>query len=145
MDRFFLDIGEQVSFSKTVAESDVYLFAGVTGDFNANHTNEEIMRASQYGHRLVHGALIVGFMSTASTQMIMTARESASELPVSLGYDGVRFLHPVFIGDTITVTYRIASVDASRRRALGEIEVHNQNGVLTAVGKHILKWVPNHV
>jgi acyl dehydratase len=62
---------------------------------------------------------------------------------VSLGYDRIRFLGPVFIGDTVTVTYRIAEVDAERRRSRSEIEVRNQDGELVAVAQHILKWTPN--
>jgi acyl dehydratase len=66
-----------------------------------------------------------------------------AETPVSLGYDRIRFLAPVFIGDTITVTYRIAEIDPARRRSRSEIEVTNQAGTLVAVGQHILNWVPN--
>jgi len=63
--------------------------------------------------------------------------------PVSLGYDRVRFLAPVFIGDTVTLTYTIAEVDAQKRQSLADIEVMNQNGVLVAVARHILRWVEN--
>ena len=49
----------------------------------------------------------------------------------------------MFIGDTITVTYRIAEVDPERRRSRSEIEVRNQNGELVAVAQHILKWTQN--
>jgi acyl dehydratase len=67
----------------------------------------------------------------------------AEETPVSLGYDRIRFLAPVFIGDTITVTYTIAAIDPARRRSRSEIAVTNQDGTLVAVGQHILKWVAN--
>jgi acyl dehydratase len=49
----------------------------------------------------------------------------------------------VFIGDTITVTYRIAEIDPERRRSRSEIEVRNQKGELVAVAQHILKWTRN--
>ncbi|MGH6916503.1 MAG: MaoC family dehydratase, partial [Geminicoccaceae bacterium] len=65
------------------------------------------------------------------------------ETPVSLGYDRIRFLGAVFIGDTITVTYRIAEVDPERRRSRSEIEVRNQHGELVVVAQHILKWTRN--
>jgi acyl dehydratase len=55
----------------------------------------------------------------------------------------VRFLAPVFIGDTVTLTYTIAEVDPQRRRSLADIEVVNQNGVRVAVARHILRWVEN--
>ena len=56
-----VSIGEQVTFAKTVAESDVYMFAGITGDFSVNHVNEEYMKGTLYGKRIVHGALLIGF------------------------------------------------------------------------------------
>jgi 3-hydroxybutyryl-CoA dehydratase len=146
MSGFYVSIGDQVQFSKTIGESDVYLFAGITGDFSGNHVNEEFMKRSAYGRRIAHGVLVVGFMSTASTLMIDKANAAhppTDETPVSLGYDRVRFLAPVFIGDTITVTYRIAEIDPERRCSRSEIEVRNQAGELVAVAQHILKWVKN--
>jgi 3-hydroxybutyryl-CoA dehydratase len=144
MSEFHVAVGDQVRFAKTVGESDVYLFAGITGDFASNHVNEAVMGRSVYGRRIAHGALLIGFMSTTSTLMIEHAGGMpANETPVSLGYDRIRFLGPVFIGDTITVTYRIAEIDPERRRSRAEIEVRNQDDALVAVGQHILKWVPN--
>lgn len=144
MSEFYVSVGDEVSFSKTVSESDVYLFAGITGDFAGNHVDEEFMKRSAYGRRIAHGALMIGFMSTCSTRIIEQCRGTAAgETPVSLGYDRVRFLGPVFMGDTVTVTYRVAEVDAARRRSRSEIEVRNQNGELVAVAQHILKWVEN--
>jgi acyl dehydratase len=144
MSAFYVSVGDQVSFSKTVGESDVYLFAGITGDFSGNHVDEEFMKRSVYGRRIAHGVLLVGYMSTCSTMMIAKANGTASdETPVSLGYDRIRFLGAVFIGDTITVTYRIAEIDPERRRSRSEIEVRNQQGDLVAVAQHILKWTQN--
>ena len=152
MSDFHVRVGDQVQFAKTVGESDVYLFAGITGDLSSNHVNEEVMKRSAYRRRIAHGALLIGFMSTTSTLMIekagmiekaSSARPQAEETPVSLGYDRIRFLAPVFIGDTVTVTYRIAEVDPTRRRSRAEIALTNQDGTLVAVGQHLMKWVAN--
>ena len=144
MSDFYVAVGDEVSFAKTIGESDVYLFAGITGDLSPNHVNEAFMAKSAYGRRIAHGVLLVGFMSTTSTLMIeKCAGTGSGETPVSLGYDRVRFLGPAFIGDTITVTYRIAEIDPERRRSRSEIEVRNQAGDLIAVAQHILKWVRN--
>jgi acyl dehydratase len=62
---------------------------------------------------------------------------------VSLGYDRIRFLAPVYFGDTITVEYRISAIDVERRRSTADITIKNQDGVLCTVGTHILKWVKN--
>jgi len=139
---FHVEVGQEVSFAKTVGETDVYMFAGITGDFAPNHVDEVYMARSSFGRRIAHGALLIGYMSTASTRII-GALEPGNETPVSLGYDRVRFLKAVFIGDTITVTYRVASIDEERRRSTANIEVKNQDGDLVAVAQHLLKWVAN--
>ncbi|MFQ5899300.1 MAG: MaoC family dehydratase [Candidatus Methylomirabilia bacterium] len=144
MEDFYVRVGDQVRFSKTVGESDIYLFAGITGDFSGNHLNEEYMKHSSFGQRIAHGVLLVGFMSTTSSMMIAKCVERGiDETPVSLGYDRIRFLNPVFIGDTVTVTYTIDEVDIERRRSRAKIDVVTQRGETVAVAEHILKWVKN--
>ncbi len=142
MPDFHVSVGQGAEFTKTVGETDVYLFAGVTGDFSPNHVNQRYMERSSYGTRMAHGALLVGFMSTASTLAIADTR-AADETPVSVGYDRVRFLRPVLLGDTITVAYTIASIDLGRRRSTADIRVTNQRDELVAVAQHILQWVAN--
>ncbi len=143
MSEFYVKVGDSAQFSKTVGEFDVYGFAGITGDFSPNHTNKAYMEKSSYGRLQAHGALMVGYMSTASTLVIAHTRADADETPVSLGYDRIRFLAPVYFGDTITVDYRISAIDVAARRSTGAIEIKNQEGTLVAVGTHILKWVKN--
>jgi len=144
MGSFHVEVGDSVRFSKTVGESDIYLFAGITGDLSGNHVDEEYMKRSSYGRRIAHGALLIGFMSTTSTMMIAKCVDAGiDETPVSLGYDRIRFLGPVFINDTVGVTYTIKEIDTERRLSRSEIEVRNQDGELVAVGEHILKWVKN--
>ena len=141
---FYVRVGDEVSFERTVSESDVYLFAGITGDFSPNHINEAAMRRSKFGRRLVHGALLVGFMSAASTMAAeRLSRSSIDKTPVSLGYDRVRFVAPVFLGETIKVTYRIARIEVDRDRAYAEVSVSKEDGATAAVAQHILKWTPN--
>jgi 3-hydroxybutyryl-CoA dehydratase len=136
-------LGASASFSKTVSESDVYLFAGITGDFAPNHVDEQFMRKTPYGRRIAHGALLVGYMSTASTMVNnLMAERVPSIFPVSLGYDKVRFLKPVFLGDTITVHYTVDSIDAAKNRTLAKIEVTNERGEIVAVATHLMTWLP---
>jgi 3-hydroxybutyryl-CoA dehydratase len=144
MAEFHVPVGKSAKFSKTVGETDIYLFAGITGDFAPNHVDEEYMKRSPYGKRIAHGALLIGYMSTASSLVLAdVVAKGLAETPVSLGYDRVRFLKPVFIGDTITVHYAIAEIEPERRRSRSKVEVTNQAGELVAVAEHILKWVPN--
>lgn len=143
MSEFYVSIGDRVTFSKTVGESDVYLFAGITGDLAPVHVNQALMQDTVYGQRIAHGALIVGFMSTTSSLMVERSRDGhgRGETPVSLGYDRVRFLGPVFFGDTVTVDYRITAIDEIKRRSTADIQVVNQRGETVAIASHILKWV----
>jgi 3-hydroxybutyryl-CoA dehydratase len=135
-------VGQRVSFSKTVSESDVYLFAGITGDFAPNHVDEQFMRQTQYGRRIAHGALLVGYMSRASTMIVeKITGEGTSLYPVSLGYDRIRFVKPVFIGDTITVTYVVTNGDPEDRRTTADVEVLNERDEVVAVATHIMKWL----
>jgi 3-hydroxybutyryl-CoA dehydratase len=144
MEAFHVSVGDRSTFSKTVGETDVYGFAGITGDLASNHVNEEFMRRSAYGTRIAHGALLVGYMSTASSILCARCNERGiDETAVSLGYDRVRFLKGVRLGDTITVSYAIAETDSAGRRSRAKVEVTNQHGELVAVADHILKWVKN--
>jgi acyl dehydratase len=131
-------VGDHVLFSKTVGESDVYLFAGITGDLNAIHVNEQAMVGTRYGRRIAHGVLTVGFMSTASTMMI----DKLGGVAVSYGYDRVRFVRPVFIGDTVTIRYEITERLDEARRAVSAVEATNQHGETVAVARHILQFLP---
>ena len=136
-------VGREATFTKTVSESDVYLYAGITGDFSPNHVNETYMKRSVWGRRMAHGMLLVGFVSTASTMAIADTRDNAEETPVAVGMDRLRFLKPVFIGDTVTVTYRIDRFDAGKRRTFATVRITNQDDELVAVADHLLQWVRN--
>ena len=136
-------IGREATFTKTVSESDVYLYAGITGDFSPNHVDRTYMERSAWGRRMAHGALLLGFVSSASTMAIADTREGARETPVAVGMDRVRFLKPVFIGDTVTVSYRIERFDAAKRRTFARAAVTNQDGALVAIADHLLQWVGN--
>ena len=139
-----VSIGNKTSFTKTVGESDIYGFAGITGDFAAPHVNEAFMKKSPYGTRVAHGALLVGFMSTASALLATRIIESRDDLtPMSIGYDRVRFTEAVKIGDTITVTYEVKDLEPDRDRSRATVTATNQHGVTVGVAEHIMKWLMN--
>lgn len=134
--------GDVATFSKTVGEADVYLFAGISGDFFPNHVDEEFMKKSGFRGRIAHGALILAYSSTASSMISARSLAKPGGLhPVSLGYDRVRFLKPVFIGDTVTIRYTVTKLDAQRNRSVATVEAFNQNGELVMAAEHIMKWV----
>jgi 3-hydroxybutyryl-CoA dehydratase len=132
-----LPIGLRTRLTKTVSESDVYLFAGITGDLDPNHVDEEYCRKTSLGHRVAHGALIVGYTSAASTRIL----QDFNRPMVSVGYDRIRFLQPVYFGDTLTIEYEIASIERERERMTAEIEVKNQRDELVMVATHIMQLV----
>ena len=143
MSEFYVKVGDNVRFAKTVGEYDVYGFAGITGDFSVNHVNQQYMSTkSKYKQRIAHGALMIGYMSTCSTMMTEKVDGNrADETVVSLGYDKIRFLAGVFFGDTLNFTYTIKRIETVKRRSYAEIKVENQRGELVGVAEHILAWV----
>lgn len=139
----FVEVGQHYTFAKTVGETDVTLFAGITGDFSDTHVNDQYMKEkSSIGRRIAHGALLVGFMSTVSTVSIahVIHKEGLVDFPVSAGYDKVRFLKPVLLGDTVTAHYTVQTVDKERGRSTAKVEVVNQHMETVAVAEHIMRW-----
>jgi 3-hydroxybutyryl-CoA dehydratase len=131
--------GELTRFRKTVTETDMVLFAGITGDFAANHTDEEYMQASPFGTRHVHGALVGGFMSTVAAKALEYARPEG-HVPVSLGYDRMRFVRSVFPGDTLEMTYQFNDdFDPERMRVTASV-TGTVRGEVVAVATHVVMW-----
>src|SRR5260370_6027958 len=107
-----IKVGLSTRFTKTVSESDVYLFAVITGDFDPNHVDEEYCRRTSLGHRVAHGALIVGYTSAASTRIL----QDFDRPLVSVGYDRIPFLKPGYFGDTLTIDYEITGIELEKER-----------------------------
>jgi acyl dehydratase len=139
---FYLNPGDEVVLERHVTGSAIDTFADLSGDHSPNHTDEVAMAASSYGGRIAHGALLVAYMSGCSTEIIeRIPHVRATETPVSLGYDRIRFIKPVYVGDTLKLTYRVRETEPARRRARSDITITNQNGETVCVAEHILKWV----
>lgn len=135
MGKINLEVGQEFSFRKTVGESDVYLFAGITGDFTMHHIDEEYMKGTPFKTRIAHGVLTLGFSSTS----LGMAVKSTGQTCISVGYDKVRFLKPVCLGDTVTATYKVAEKDEETGKVMGDVTCVNQNGEAVLVAKHVLK------
>ena len=134
MSKINLEEGEVFRFSKTFTETDVYLFAGVSGDYYPLHTNEEYASKTPYKHRLVHGILTFSLASTVSGMAAIKGRENAA----SLCYNNVRFLKPVYFGDTITAIYTIERIDEAKMRTYATCRMYNQRGEDVLTCEHIL-------
>jgi acyl dehydratase len=139
---FYLKVGDEVSLDREVTEQAVNSFADLSGDHSPNHVDEGEMAGSTYKGRIAHGAMLVAYMSACSTEIAeRVPNVRATETPVSLGYDGIRYIKPVYIGDRLKLRYAVKEVDAERRRTRSGITITNQDGDLVCVGEHILKWV----
>lgn len=134
-----LEIGNNCTFTKTVSESDVYMFGGITGDFSPMHFNEAFMKSTQYGTRIVHGVLTFAIGATAST--LIQQKYDCPIPSASYGYDHLRFTAPVYFGDTLTATYTVTDTDETEMKTFAELIVANQNGQVVCVARHILKFL----
>lgn len=128
-----VEVGEEFySPSRTITESDVVQFAGLTGDFNELHTSETFAKGTPYGKRIVHGML------TLSMANGLYVRIGAFANSVFLGIDSWRFLKPVMLEDTIRLRLTIADKRATKDGKRGIIgmkyEVLNQDGEVVADG-----------
>lgn len=134
--------GDTVTFTKTIGAADLDQFVLLSGDDYEAHTDDDFMKDTPFGRRIVHGALLVGLMSAAGTKMIRAMKlRGDGTTPVALGYDRVRFVGPVFVGDTIAATYTVTEIDAERARSLAELTLANQAGKTVAVATHVMKWL----
>ncbi len=134
--------GEVATFTKTITERDLLLTAEITGDHDPLHVDEDYAAGTAYGRRIAHGALVLGLLSaTASLISRRAVANGAGGVPVSLGYDRVRFLRPVFIGDTLTARYLVETTDEARARSESACEVVNAAGETCLVARHLMKWL----
>ena len=124
--------GDLVTRGRTITEADLVAFAGLTGDYTELHTNEEYAKSTKFGRRIAHGALIFGISMGLSTRTNLLD----DTLLAFAGVDKLRFVSPVFIGDTIHAVKHVAE-----RKELGtgqgtvefETRVLNQKGELVLV------------
>jgi len=134
--------GAAAQFSKVLTERDILLTAEITGDHDPLHVDAAYAANTAYGQRIAHGALVLGLVSTTASQIAHQAIAGGAEgVPVSLGYDRVRFLAPAFIGDMLTAQYCVEATDEARGRSEAVCEVRKQDGTLCLAARHIMKWV----
>ncbi|HEY5333739.1 MAG TPA: MaoC/PaaZ C-terminal domain-containing protein [Solirubrobacterales bacterium] len=123
-----------LTYRKTVTEADVGLFAGVTGDFSPIHVDAQYAAEQPIKERLAHGVLILGLMSAAAARWC--EREGVDAL--SYGYERVRFIRPVRLGETVTVSYRFLREESETGKIFAAVEAHRQDGTLVGATEHIL-------
>lgn len=132
-------IGEKASFTRTITETDVVLFAGITGDIYPLHINEEFAKATRFKGRLVHGALTASYVSTALSMLQGSPHPDVTQ-SVYLSQES-RFTAPVRIGDTITATVEVNEIMPERQIVMVNTVVTNQQGEEVLQGKAALKLI----
>lgn len=111
-----LEIGMSDSYAKTISESDVYLFAGISGDNNPVHINEEYAQTTMFKKRIVHGMLSAALISTVAGTRLPG--------PGCIYIDqSMKFKAPVYIGDTVKATLTITEIDQQKRRVKARTDV----------------------
>lgn len=136
-----IDPDQRATYVREVTTGLVEQFAFVSGDDHPLHVDEEYARSQHYGRVVAHGAMLVGFMSTASTLLSRRIEEQIGYANVSLGYDRLRFVAPVFAGDTITTRITIRELQPERARVICEEICVDQDSNLVAVGVHVMRFV----
>lgn len=126
-----LKIGMKDSISKTITETDIILFAGITTDVNPAHINEEYAKTTMFKHRIAHGMLGAGLISA------VLGTRLPGEGSIYLGQE-LKFLAPVYAEDTITATVEIIELIPEKNRIILKTICTNQNGVEVITGKATL-------
>ena len=126
-----LKVGDVAEFAKTVTETDIYLYAGITGDFNPAHVNEAYAKNTFFKTRIAHGMLTAGFISA------IIANQLPGPGTIYLKQE-LSFMAPVRIGDTITARVEVVELIAEKNRVRLKTSCSNQDGVVVLSGEGLV-------
>lgn len=126
-----LKVEMTAEISKTITETDVVMFAGITLDTNPAHINEEYAKTTMFEKRIAHGMLGAGLISA------VLGTKLPGEGSIYLGQE-LKFLAPVYIGDTITAKAEIIELIPEKSRVIVKTTCTNQNGKEVISGKATL-------
>ena len=126
-----LSVGQRARFSKTITETDIYLYAGISGDFNPAHVNEQYAAKTFFKTRIAHGMLTASFIST----LIGTILPGPGSIYMR---QELNFLAPVRIGDTVTAIAEVAEIIADKKRVRLKTWCINQEGTTVLDGEALV-------
>lgn len=121
-------VGQTASFSRTVTETDIVMFAGMSGDYNPVHIDQEYAAGTKFGQRIAHGLLTTSFLSR------LLGMELPGQGSVYLEQT-LKFTKPVFIGDTITASAEILAIDHEKRIIRLETICRKQDDTVVLTGE----------
>ena len=122
-----IQIGDKASFSKTITETDVYLFAGISGDFNPLHVDEEYAKTTEFKTRIAHGGLAASLLANVLGMKLPGLGTVALEVTQ-------KFRNPVYFGDTVTVTVEVKKKIDRMKVVEMDILWTNQKGQVVSKG-----------
>ncbi len=125
-----VQVGDKATFGKTMTEADIFAFAAITGDFNPIHVNVEFAKNSFFGKRVAHGMLTASLINQTLTNLGGLGTIHLTQT--------VKFMAPVFIGDTVTVASEVASKDPGKNRMTVKSTVTNQEGKTVLEGEALI-------
>jgi 3-hydroxybutyryl-CoA dehydratase len=121
-----ISIGDAESFTKTMTESDMVMWVGLTGDMNPVHIDREYASTTRFKDVIIPGLLVAGLISTVMTQSTFGNVYSSQSL---------KFLKPVYVGDTITAVGTIVEKIEEKRLVKVKTECFNQKNELVVIGE----------
>jgi 3-hydroxybutyryl-CoA dehydratase len=126
-----LKVGDRAEFTKTISESDVYLYAGITGDLNPAHIDEEYAKNTFFKTRIAHGMLLAGLISAVLGNKL----PGPGTIHVS---QHLEFVAPVCFGDTITASVEVTEIMMAKKRVRMKTTCINQDGVEVVDGEAVV-------
>lgn len=127
------ELGQSASMTKTITETDVYLFAGITGDLNPAHVNESYAETTRFGRRIAHGMLSAGLISAVLGMQL----PGPGSIYMS---QTLKFKAPVYLGDTITAAATVTGLDEEKKRITLSTVATNQEGTVVTTGGALLLY-----
>lgn len=143
MGKYFDDfeVGEEsITAGRTITETDIVNFAGITGDWNEIHTNKEFAERGPFKQRIAHGALVFSIATGLSVRLGQTA----DTVIAFYGLDRLRFVKPTFIGDTVHVRQKVTEMSERDEHSgivtmLNEVINQREEVVISYTAKVLLK------
>ena len=126
-----IEVGQTASYSKTITEEDVELFARSTGDMNPYHVDEDYAKHTRFGRRIAHGMLVAGVISA----VMGTKLPGPGTIYLRQELD---FRHPVYIRDTVTAVVEVLEVRKDKPIVMLSTKCYNQDNVLVVEGKAVV-------
>ncbi len=124
-----LKVGEFSLFTKTVSETDVTLYAGISADFAPVHMNEQYAQQTRFGSRVAHPMLVGSMVGAAIFRLL-----SPSSYPMKRDFE---MIAPVYPGETVTIRAEIAAIDKEKKTVTVEFECYNQKRELVLRGSSL--------